>query len=67
MPKNTIQFHPGQSLAEFLALEGTEAHCEGALERRRWPAGFVCPVCGAKAHSNFRVGFSPRLNIPSGR
>jgi hypothetical protein len=40
MPQNTIQFQLGQSLAEFFALYGTEAQCEAALERRRWPAGF---------------------------
>ncbi len=55
MPQNTIQFQPGQSLAEFFALYGTEAQCEAALERRRWPAGFVCPVCGGQAHSTFWV------------
>ena len=55
MPQNTIQFQPGQSLAEFFALYGTEAQCEATLERRRWPAGFVCPVCGEQAHSSFCV------------
>jgi hypothetical protein len=35
MPQNTIQCQLGQSLAEFFALDGTEAQCEAALERRR--------------------------------
>ena len=55
MPQNAIQFQPGQSLAEFFSLYGTEAQCEAALERRRWSAGFVCPVCGGLAHSTFWV------------
>jgi len=55
MPQNRIQFQPGQSLAEFLAQYGTEEQCEEALERMRWPAGFVCPVCGGQPHSTFYV------------
>jgi hypothetical protein len=42
-------------LGELFSLYGTEAQCEAALERRRWPAGFVCPVCGGQAHSTFWV------------
>jgi hypothetical protein len=51
MPHNAIQFQPRQSLAEFFSLYGTKAQCEAALERRRWPTGFFCPVCGGLAHS----------------
>jgi transposase-like protein len=55
MPQNAIQFQPGLSLVEFLAQYGNEAQCEAALESRRWPGGFVCPVCGGRAHSTFCV------------
>jgi transposase-like protein len=51
MPINKIQFQPGLSLPDFFAQFGTEAQCEAALERARWPYGFVCPECGGKRHS----------------
>ena len=31
MPQNPIQFQPGMSLSEFIAIYGTEAKCEAAL------------------------------------
>ena len=46
MPQNPIQFQHGMSLSELIAQYGTEAQCEQALERARWPGGFVCPECG---------------------
>lgn len=46
MAANKIQFQKGLSLPEFLARFGTEAQCAAALERWRWPSGFVCPYCG---------------------
>jgi transposase-like protein len=55
MPQNPIQFQPGMSLDEFFEQYGTEAQCEAALERARWPCGFVCPRCGGTAHSTFLV------------
>ena len=51
MPINKIQFQPGLSLPEFFARFGTEAQCEAALERARWPSGFLCPDCGGEKHS----------------
>ena len=53
MPQNPIQFQHGMSLSELIAWYGTEAQCEQVLERGRWPAGFVCPECGAREHSYF--------------
>ncbi len=53
MPQNPIQFQPGMSLNEFFERYGTEAQCEAALRQARWPDGFVCPDCGARAHSTF--------------
>jgi hypothetical protein len=50
MAQNRIQFQPGMSIPEFLAQYGTEAQCEAALERVRWPDGFRCPRCGGHAH-----------------
>lgn len=46
MAMNQIQFQRGLSLPEFLARYGTEAQCEAAVERARWPNGFRCPRCG---------------------
>jgi ribosomal protein L37AE/L43A len=51
MPINKIQFQPGLSLPDFFAQFGTEAQCETALEKARWPDGFVCPKCGGQNHS----------------
>ncbi|AHE97760.1 IS1595 family transposase [Thioalkalivibrio paradoxus] len=58
MAQNRIQFQPGMSMPEFLAQYGTEAQCEAALERVRWPEGFRCPRCGGHAHCVLRS--SPR-------
>ncbi len=56
MPMNRIQFQPGLSLPAFLEQFGTEAQCEAALERARWPDGFRCPRCGQAAHYVLRSG-----------
>lgn len=53
MPQNKIQFQPGMSLSQFIERYGSEALCEQALERSRWPHGFVCPHCGGREHSRF--------------
>jgi hypothetical protein len=50
MAQNRVQFQPGMSMPEFIARYGTEAQCEAALERVRWPEGFRCPRCGGHAH-----------------
>ena len=50
MSMNRIQFQPGMSLFEFFEKFGSEAQCEAAVERARWPQGFRCPRCGAEAH-----------------
>jgi ribosomal protein L37AE/L43A len=55
MPQNPIQFQPGMSLDDFFARYGTEAQRAAALETARWPQGFVCPHCGATAHSRFHA------------
>jgi hypothetical protein len=43
------------SLSELIPFYGTEAKCEAALERARWPDGFVCSECGAREHCSFLV------------
>jgi len=53
MPQNQIQFQQGMPFIEFIEGFGTEAQCEQALERSRWPDGFVCPKCGEQEHSRF--------------
>jgi ribosomal protein L37AE/L43A len=53
MPMNRIQFQPGLSMHEFYELYGTEAKCQAALQRARWPHGFVCPKCSGPARTSF--------------
>ena len=48
--RSTIQFQKGVSLPEFQRLYGTEEQCEAALEKARWPEGFICPRCEEKEH-----------------
>ena len=50
MPMNRVQFQPGLSMPEFIKLYGTEAQCETALMKARWPQGFYCPACGHNGH-----------------
>lgn len=50
MPMNRVQFQRGMPLHEFMESYGSEAQCERALERLRWPAGFTCPRCGDGRH-----------------
>jgi transposase-like protein len=50
MAMNRIQFQHGMSLPEFLGNFGTEAACVRAVVAARWPAGFECPRCSAKAY-----------------
>jgi transposase-like protein len=47
--KYDIQFQKGLSLQSFLRQFGTDTQCADALERWRWPQGFVCPACGHAA------------------
>jgi transposase-like protein len=55
MAMNRVQFQSGMSLFELFEQFGTEAQCEAALERARWPQGFRCPRCGGAAHCVLRV------------
>jgi len=55
MSMNRIQFQPGMSLFEFFEKFGSEAQCEAAVQRVRWPQGFRCPRCGAAAHCVLQV------------
>ncbi|MBK5963801.1 hypothetical protein CCR95_06810 [Thiocystis minor] len=57
MAINRIQLQPGLSLTTFLEQYGTEAPCEAALERWRWPEGFVCPRCEGRVASRFQRGY----------
>ena len=36
----------GLSEAQFREAYGTEERCRAAVEKLRWPGGFVCPLCG---------------------
>jgi len=59
MSINPIQFQRGLSLPDFLSQYGTEAQCEAALEKARWPEGFQCPRCGHDQCAVFRRGHQP--------
>ena len=37
----------GLSEAQFREAYGTEERCRAAVEKLRWPTGFVCPACGS--------------------
>ena len=54
MAHNRVQFQKSLSLSTFLRDFGTEAKCEEALERFRWPKGFHCPKCHSESFSVFR-------------
>jgi transposase-like protein len=53
MAINGIQFQKGLSLAQFMKDYATEAQCEAALVRARWPRGFECPRCAHCAAYEF--------------
>jgi hypothetical protein len=36
----------GLSEAQFREAYGSEEQCRAVVEKLRWPAGFVCPICG---------------------
>lgn len=56
MTPNQLQFQPGLSLSSFLIDYGTEAQCEAALEKSRWPRGYICPACDSSSHCIVRHG-----------
>jgi transposase-like protein len=47
---NKVQFQAGMSLSLFLHRYGDEAKCENAVERQRWPKGYVCSGCRHHRH-----------------
>jgi transposase-like protein len=53
MAMNKVQFQKGLSMSEFMTRYGTPEQCHAALVASRWPAGFVCPLCGEIHHSTF--------------
>ena len=54
--KNRLQYQKGLPLTAFLRRYGTDDSCFDALERQRWPNGFVCPRCGCAEHRRFHRG-----------
>jgi len=50
MTPNRLQFQPGLSLSSFLKDYGTKVQCEAALEKSRWPEGYICPACESRCH-----------------
>src|SRR4029453_5157030 len=46
----------GLSEAQFREAYGTEEQCRAVVEKLRWPAGFVCPVCGGCEGTRLRPG-----------
>ena len=45
---------PGRSLAEFREAFPDEASCAEYLFNRRWPEGFVCPMCGGTRYASLK-------------
>ncbi len=56
MAMNGVQFQSGLSLPASLRECATEAQCEAALERLRWPKGLRCAQCGGSRRYVPRVG-----------
>jgi hypothetical protein len=54
MAMNRVQFQPGLSMPEFMALYGTDEQCEATVCASRWPDGFTCQRCGCSISSSFR-------------
>lgn len=54
--KNFIQMQKGMSLNQFREAYGREEQCQEALERHRWPDGFVCPACDCPRFCRVRHG-----------
>ena len=54
MAQNKVQYQRGLPMREFLDLYGSHERCEEAIQRWRWPEGFVCPRCQGSWHSEFR-------------
>ena len=50
-----IQLQPRLYLPHYMIVYGTQEKCEAALERDRWPEGFIlmCLRCGKKEHGMF--------------
>ena len=51
MAENKIQFQKGISITEFMERYGTEEQCQKALEKMKWPHGFICEECGHRSFS----------------
>lgn len=56
MSKKWVQFQPGMSIDKFHGVFGSEAQCEEAVRRMRWPDGFECPSCSARQYWMVRSG-----------
>ena len=54
MAQNKVQYQRGLPMLEFFDLYGSHERCEEAIQRWRWPEGFVCPRCQGSWHSEFR-------------
>lgn len=55
MAINKIQFQQGISLTDFFEQYGTEDKCKEALEKSRWPTGFICAHCEGTQYSRFEA------------
>jgi transposase-like protein len=50
MARNKVQLQKGLCEAAFETLYGTEEKCRAVVIASRWPNGFECPACGARAY-----------------
>ena len=55
MARNAVQFQKGLSEAKFEEIYGTEEQCRAIVVAARWPDGFECPGCGARAYSDIKT------------
>lgn len=65
MSMNRIQFQRGLSLREFLKRYGSQRQCIAALERARWPEGFICPHCHGRSCSRIDTRTHPLYQCSS--
>ena len=59
MAMNRVQFQPGLSMHQFMALYGTPEKCEAAVIGWRWPKGMSVPRAGSLTPASLRSVAGP--------
>ncbi len=55
MSQNKVQFQKGFSLPHFIDKYGCETKCLQAIEKTKWPFGFICEKCGHDKYSYIKT------------